>query len=169
MEGMIKAPEMRAKSTMIDISKFIPNNRWPEKDEEAIKHVFNECTNLIKILNEIRSKMKAYDNKYQEDIYTKANDFEQSLKRLKEMSTSLDNITIPPELVGMIKFDLEHSQSEEAKEADISQRESVLKLFHQELYDRVLFSTQLARGTNNSLKMLEQKMNEKVQKMMETI
>ena len=69
MEGKIKTPEIRARAPGPDLSKFIVDKKCPPKEEDAMKDLFNEWTNLIKILKDIKDKMKLYIDEYQDDIY----------------------------------------------------------------------------------------------------
>mmetsp|Transcript_35567 Transcript_35567/g.41163 ORF Transcript_35567/g.41163 Transcript_35567/m.41163 type:complete len:110 (-) Transcript_35567:79-408(-) len=91
----------------------------------------------------------------------KSSEFEAGLRRLQEISSNLDSIMLPPELISNLKSDIEQTKLEESKDEDLMQKESILKQFHQELSDRVLFSTQLARSLNKSIKSLEEQMREK--------
>ena len=95
----------------------------------------------------------------------RSNEFELGLKRMQEISCRVDSVTLPPELIGMINNYVESANFEENKEEDIIEKESILRIFHQELSDRVMFSTQLARSLNKSIKTLEEQIREKVFKM----
>ena len=65
----------------------------------------------------------------------------------------------------MINSYIDSLGGEGVKEEEILEKESIIRLFHQELNDRVLFSTQLARSLNKSMKTLEDQIKEKTLKM----
>ena len=95
----------------------------------------------------------------------KSNEFEQGLKRMQDIAWKLDTVTLPPELISMINSYIDSLGGEGVKEEEILEKESIIRLFHQELNDRVLFSTQLARSLNKSIKTLEDQIKEKTLKM----
>mmetsp|Transcript_36509 Transcript_36509/g.36105 ORF Transcript_36509/g.36105 Transcript_36509/m.36105 type:complete len:114 (+) Transcript_36509:174-515(+) len=107
--------------------------------------------------------MRKYDNSKQDKVYKFAKDFESKVRRLNELAPTLDGIQLPPDLIALINYDLKTASMEESKDEKETTKDSILKKFHEDLNDRVLYSTQLGRGTNKAFKKLERQMKKKVQ------
>ena len=105
--------------------------------------------------------MRKYDNTKQEKVFELSDEFQAALKKLNELAPTLDHITLPLDLIELINNDVQESKYEESKEESENKKDSILKKYHEELSDRVLYSTQLGRGTNKSMKKFERQMRKK--------
>ena len=165
MEEKIKEPEAITTKKGISIESFVTNKVWDPEDEQAIKNIFQEWSNLVKILRKIKTIMKGYNNNQQEELYDCSDKLENALNRICKISYSLDSIEIPRDLEIMINHHIETTFDDSSKE-DIITKESILKQFHEDLYQRLLFSSQLSRSLNKSIKTLEDQVKDKVLKLL---
>ena len=170
MSNMIKEPAIRPKkSKHFDVSKFTNEKRWSQQEEHAIKSVFGKCSEMYKVLSTMKSQLTDYPPNYQQNIYTCANKYEQCLHDLVsivETTPEVSNITLPEELSSKIKAEAQKSDCEEVKEEQ-NPKESFIKQFHQDIYYKVLLSTQVARGVNLNLKKLEESTVRKADKLLQ--
>ena len=100
-------------------------------------------------------------------MYKLSDNFELSLQKIINVSYALDDITLPELLESHLRFNVDLLYEENPKE-DIIDKENILKEFKDELYERIMYSVQLARSLNKSINTLEDQIREKTDNIINT-